>query len=269
MERQMSSCPPIWFRLALSASIQASLIGSIACRATFRATTSRGETRPTATLEIMRSRSPIKCNCSSITPLNSGFRKKYSTTSSRPLMGFTSFRGNTIQRFSRRAPIGLIVLSITSNKLLPPSFMLPISSRLRTVNLSRRTYLSSSIRASEVICPICVCCVIMRYCKIAPEAMIPFLRCSTPNPFRFFTSKCFSSFSRAVVSVNTQSSSSNVKNLLPKLPSNIPRRPRSNSTSFGAKLFSSLSIWSKEPSAVRNSPVEISRNATPQAPLPK
>ena len=47
----------------------------------------------------------------------------------------------------------------------------------------------SSIRASEVICPICVCCVIMRYCKIAPEAMIPFLRCSTPNPFRFFTSK--------------------------------------------------------------------------------
>ena len=45
----------------------------------------------------------------------------------------------------------------------------------------------------------------------------------------------------AVVSVNTQSSSSNVKNLLPKLPSNIPRRPRSKSTSFGAKLFNSLS----------------------------
>ena len=45
----------------------------------------------------------------------------------------------------------------------------------------------------------------------------------------------------AVVSVNTQSSSSNVKNLLPKLPSNVPRRPRSKSTSFGAKLFNSLS----------------------------
>ena len=38
-------------------------------------------------------------------------------------------------------PIGLIVLSITLSRLLPPSFMLPINSRLRTVNLSSRTYL--------------------------------------------------------------------------------------------------------------------------------
>ena len=44
---------------------------------------------------------------------------------------------------------------------------------------------------------------------LAPEAIIPFLRCSTPNPFRFFVSKCFSNFSRELDSVNTQSSSSN------------------------------------------------------------
>ena len=241
MDLHIFSCSPIRFRLALSASIQASLIGSIACKATFNATTSRGETRPTATLEIIRSKSPIRCNCSSINSLKSGWRKKYSTTFRRSLIGNTSFSGNTNQRFSKRAPIGLIVLSITFSRLLPPSFMLPISSRLRTVNLSRRTYLSSSIRAREVICPIWVCCVMIRYCKIAPEAMIPFLRCSTPKPFRFFVSKCFRSFSRAVVSVNTQSSSSKVKNLLPKLPSNMPRFPRSKSTSLGAKLFNSLS----------------------------
>ena len=45
----------------------------------------------------------------------------------------------------------------------------------------------------------------------------------------------------AVVSVNTQSSSSKVKNLLPKFPSNIRRLPRSKRISFGAKLFNSLS----------------------------
>ena len=230
------------FKLALSASIHACFIGSIACKATFNWTTSRGDTRPTATLEIIRSRSPIRCSCSSISSLKSGWRKKYSTTFKRSLIGFSSFKGKTIQRFNRRAPIGLIVLSITLSRLLPPSFILPINSRLRTVNLSKRTYLSSSIRANEVMWPICVCCVIVKYCKIAPEAMIPFLRCSTPKPFRFFVSKCFSSFSRAVVSVNTQSSSSNVKNLLPKLPSNIRRLPRSKRISLGAKLFNNLSI---------------------------
>ena len=241
MEIQRFNCSPIRFRLALSACMQAAFIGSIACRATFNCTTSRGDTRPTATLEMMRSRSPIRCSCSSISSLNSGSRKKYSTTFRRSLIGFSSFRGNTIQRFSIRAPIGLMVLSITLSRLLPPSFMLPISSRLRTVNLSKRTYLSSSIRDNAVMCPICVCCVISRYCRIAPEAMIPFLRCSTPKPFKFFVSKCFNSFSRELVSVKAQSSSSKVKNLFPKFPSNIPRLPRSKSTSFGPKLFSNLS----------------------------
>ena len=193
----MSSCPPIWFRLALSASIQASLIGSIACRPLSERLPMREKHVPRLLWDnAFQVAYQVQLFLQS--PLNSGFRKKYSTTSSRPLMGFTSFRGIP-SNASAGGPHRLIVLSITSNKLLPPSFMLPISSRLRTVNLSRRTYLSSSIRASEVICPICVCCVIMRYCKIAPEAMILFLRCSTPNPFRFFTSKCFSSFSRAVV----------------------------------------------------------------------
>ena len=153
IEIQRFNCSPIRFKLGLSACRQASLIGSIACKATFNCTTSRGETRPTATFEMIRSKSPIRCNSSSINSLKSGLRKKYSTTFNRSLIGFSSFNGNTIQRFSRRAPIGLIVLSITLRRLLPPSFMLPINSRLRTVNLSRRTYLSSSIRANEVICP--------------------------------------------------------------------------------------------------------------------
>ena len=83
--------------------------------------------------------------------LKSGSRKKYSTTSKRSLIGFTSLRGNTTQRLSNRAPIGQMVWSITSSKLVPPSFILPNNSKLRTVNLSRRTYLSASIRANEVI----------------------------------------------------------------------------------------------------------------------
>ena len=54
-------------------------------------------------------------------------------------------------------PIGEIVLSITSNKLVPSSFIVPTSSKLRTVNLSKRTYRSSSIRDKAVIWEICVC----------------------------------------------------------------------------------------------------------------
>ena len=81
----------------------------------------------------------------------SGAILQYLTMTQHTQIGFSSFKGKTIQRFNRRAPIGLIVLSITLSRLLPPSFILPISSRLRTVNLSRRTYLSSSIRANEVM----------------------------------------------------------------------------------------------------------------------
>ena len=47
-------------------------IGSIACKAIFNCTTSRGDTRPTATFDIIRSKSPIRCNCSSIKSLKSG-----------------------------------------------------------------------------------------------------------------------------------------------------------------------------------------------------
>ena len=63
---------------------------------------------------------------------------------------------------------------------------------------------------------------------------MPFFKCSTPKPFRFFTSKWRKSFSLAVCSVKAQSSSSKVTWRVPKLPSNIIRLPRSYSTSFGA-----------------------------------
>ena len=50
--------------------------------------------------------------------------------------------------------------------------------------------------------------------------------------FQILRFKVFQQFSGGGGFVNTQSPSPNVKNLLPKLPSNIPRRPRSNSTSW-------------------------------------
>ena len=139
MEVHRFRCSPMRRRLSFSAFRQAFFIGSMAWSAILSCTTSRGEIRPTAAFEMIRSKSPIRCIFSSIKSLNSGSRKKYSTTSNRSLIGFTSFKGNTIHRFSIRAPIGLMVWSMTSSKLVPPSFILPISSRLRTVNLSRRT----------------------------------------------------------------------------------------------------------------------------------
>ena len=80
--------------------------------------------------------------------------------------GDTRKRGQSIfdttHRLSIRAPIGVTVRSITSSRLFPPSFIGESNSRLRTVNLSNRTYRSSSIRDSDVMCEICVCCVISK-----------------------------------------------------------------------------------------------------------
>ena len=85
-----------------------------------------------------------------------------STPFNRSSIGFTSFNGKTTHRLSIRAPIGVTVRSITSSRLFPPSFIGESNSRLRTVNLSNRTYRSSSIRDSDVMCEICVCCVISK-----------------------------------------------------------------------------------------------------------
>ena len=180
---------PTLCNASLAACRQAFLMGSMACNATFICTISRGDTRPVATFEMIRSKSPIWCNCSSIHSRKSGSRKKYSTISRRWLMGFSSFKGNTSQRRNRRLPIGDTVRSMTSNSDLPSSCMVLTSSSERTVNLSRRTYLSSSMRASVVICAICECSVCSRYCRMAPAAMTPFFRWSTPKPFSDFTLK--------------------------------------------------------------------------------
>ena len=77
--------------------------------------------------------------------------------------------------------------------------------------------------------------------RMAPEATIPNFKCWTPKPFKFFVSKCFNRRSLAASEVNTQSSSSKIKNRGPKASSKRLRLPRSTKTSFGEKLFSSLS----------------------------
>ncbi len=155
-------CSPIARSGSEPACINASLTGSIAVRAWRSCTTSRGVIRPAATLDISRSRSPVCSSCSRRSSLSPGFLKKYSTQSSRSLMSWGSFNGNVTHRRSIRAPIGLTVLSITSSRLFPSSPNEQSNSRLRMVNLSRRTNVSSSIRLSRDICPIRVCFVISR-----------------------------------------------------------------------------------------------------------
>ena len=199
-------------------------MGCMACNAVFSCTTSRGVTLPTATFDIMRSKSPTLCSCSSIICLKFGALKKYSTTLRRSLMCLTSFSGNTTHLRSILPPIGVMVRSMTLSSDLPSSCMGCRSSSERMVNLSSLTYLSSSMRFSEVMWFMLVCCVSSRYCIIAPEATMPSLRCSTPNPFSDFVPKCFKSFCRAFCSVNTQSSSSNMVSLLPKNFSKSLRR---------------------------------------------
>ena len=87
-----------------SLAVQASLIGPMARRATFNCTTSRGETRPTATLEIIRSKSPI-CSASFQQLLHFGMAENihYVLT----LMDrFHILQGKQHQRRNIRDPIG-------------------------------------------------------------------------------------------------------------------------------------------------------------------
>ena len=70
---------------------------------------------------------------------------KVSTACKRLLICVTFCNGNINQRFNKRAPIGLLVASITSSKPLR-SAPLPMSSKLRMVNLSIHKISVLSIR---------------------------------------------------------------------------------------------------------------------------
>ena len=147
-----SNFSPSARRFSSSAWVHTSLIGSSACRATRSCTISRGEMRPMAPFVTKRSKSPISVRCSAMMARSSGCRKKNSTTRCRACMRAGSLSGNTIHCRIRLAPIGVIVWSMMSSRLLPPSFIGLSNSRLRTVNLSKRTYRFSSSRLNDVMC---------------------------------------------------------------------------------------------------------------------
>ena len=183
----------------------------------------------------------MRCSCSSVSSRNSGSRKKYSTMSRRSVIWRWFFSGKTSQRRSMRPPIGVTVWSTTLRSDVPSSCRVCTSSRLLMVNLSSRTYFSSSNRAIEVMCEMWVCWVISRYCSIAPAATMPLFRWSIPNPFRFFTSKWVVSLPMADCSVNTQSSSSYVKYFCPNNSSKSFFFTLSTSISLGSRFVRSFS----------------------------
>ena len=172
----------------------------------------------------------------------SGFLNRYSTTVCLFRIGRTSLSGNAIQRCNIRPPIGVIVLSMMSKRVRLSSVCPPSNSKLRIVNLSNHTYLSSSMRLRCCICPVCRCWVMSRYIRMPPAAVTPAGIFSKPKPLSEATPQSFCSRSRAVDSTSIQSSSSKVKNLEPKRFSNSAFLPRRCNTSLGAKLVSSLSI---------------------------
>ena len=86
---------------------------------------------------------------------------------------------------------------------------------------------------------------------------------SIPNPFRLWVPKCFNKFSVAYASAKTHSSRAYVKNLLPKYSLKFFCCWRWKMTSAGCRLCSNLSAYSRSPSATKNSPVLMSKNAIP------
>ena len=120
---------------------------------------SRGLIRPVATLETMRSRSPTLPSSISQSSRNSGWRKNCSTLSRRVLMSLTERKGKSTHRRSWRAPMGVRVRSSTWRSERPSPWLVLTSSRLRMVNLSRRTKRSSSMRVMRVMWSVWWCCV--------------------------------------------------------------------------------------------------------------
>ena len=113
--------------------------------------TSRGETRPEAARDRMRSRSPIAAILCESSEDNSLSFSRASTLSCRVDISAKSLDGMVSHERSRRAPIGEEVLSITSSRVTPPGAAGSTNSRLRTVKRSSQTKPPSSMRDMVLI----------------------------------------------------------------------------------------------------------------------
>ena len=173
----------------------------IACKAHFSCTTSRGDTRPTATLDMMRSKSPMRCSWSSMVWRNSGSRKNIHHVE--PLVDrFLVFQGEHHPSF-QHSSAHRRHCAVDDLQQRSAVFLHRLKQFQGTDGELVQSYIPLFLDAeSDVICPICVCWVSSRYCMMAPAAMMPLRRCSTPKPFGFLVPKCFSSRWRAVCSVN-------------------------------------------------------------------
>ena len=130
---------PIFLIEGSSECVQAYFSSAVLSSAPRSCCNSRGLTRPVATFDTMRSISPTFGNSISQRSRNSGSRKKCSTPFCRCTMSPTARKGKSTQRCSSLAPIGVSVRSMTEKSEAPPSHIGSTNSRLRTVNLSRRT----------------------------------------------------------------------------------------------------------------------------------
>ena len=139
ISEQGSSASPQARSTALSDAIERVRIRPMASKARLSCTTSRGETRPTATLEMIRSTSPTSASCPISASRSKASPASKATASCRRLISASSRSGKSSQRFSSRAPMGEVVSSIVSRRERPPSLIDRTSSRLWTVNLSSLT----------------------------------------------------------------------------------------------------------------------------------
>ena len=129
------SCSPIRRKLSLSAFRQAFWWAQSLVKAVFSCTTSRGEIRPTAALEQIRFQIANQMSFSSTKFFEFPAPGKNSTTSRTFVDRFdflSTGRQSTFQHFGNHRTDGVVDVEQAGT----PSFMLPISSRLRTVNLS-------------------------------------------------------------------------------------------------------------------------------------
>ena len=114
---QSSSCCDSLRTTSASASRHDCLISRTACSERAICNSSRGLALPTATLETSRSKSPTSRSCAVMFSRRNSCWARTPTVCSRSSICPLSFNGSISQRFNRREPIGVSVLSITEQSV--------------------------------------------------------------------------------------------------------------------------------------------------------
>lgn len=142
---------PVQQELPLSTFGRTFLVNSVTYGTALDYAASHKRVHPATTFRAVHSGSPVEYDFSSVGSLGSNLQGGCSAASEHSLANFSSFGKGAARHFDEQTPVKLVIQSVASDELIPPSFVLPVDSGLHAIGLSDHAWQSSSVQRERIV----------------------------------------------------------------------------------------------------------------------